>query len=153
MFATPSYFLFSAVAGFEPLTGDSLWRIAPAVVGASREVTSASATVWTVKGSLSSSWELRSSMPWRLVMSVTVPLGLRVEVAMPLPTQQLLPSIDSGGCDVSEAGQLVWHAGKFVAGVAGVTSAKQIDTLARGETITITLEAGSYELDMKSVVA
>lgn len=142
MFATPSYFFFSAVAGFQPVAGDSLWRIAPAVIGASDEVTSATATVWTVKGSLSSAWELHAATPWMLSMNVTVPLGLRVVVAMPTPPVQ-------NECKVTEAGNIIWHDKKFVPGTAaGVVSVKETQTKSRGASIETTMEGGTYGLGM-----
>lgn len=111
---------------------------------ASSEVTSASATVWTVKGSMSSAWALRSASPWLLEMNLSTPLGLRVDLAMPLPS--VLRSADE--CNVYETGKLVWRARTLIGGVPGVISANISHTVARGDSVVITVEGGSYAWDM-----
>ena len=147
MFATPSYFLFSAVAGIEPVRGAELWRVAPAVVGASEEVTEARASVWTVQGSLSAGWQLLSSDPWRLTMDVSVPVGLNVAAALPLPPA------GAAGCSIDqlppEKKQALWRGGKFVGGhVAGIASGA-VTHERRAAAITLTLESGEYQLQMR----
>ena len=99
MYATPSYFLFSAVAGIKPVQGDRLWSVAPAVVGASGELTSASAAVATVRGELSTSWLLVSTAPWKVDLNVTVPVGLRAEITIPGNPRE--PKEGNAQCDVT----------------------------------------------------
>lgn len=147
MFATPSYFLFSAVAGIEPIEGDKLWRVAPAVVDASDAVHWARATVWTIRGSLASSWSLTSSSPYALSMNVTVPIGLEVLAALPLPGRD--PSAASR-CEVSSrGGGSLWADGRFVVDRPkdGVRAAS-VTRDARAPAITVSLQSGQHGLHM-----
>ena len=145
MFATPSYFMFSSVLGFEPLQGDYLWRIAPAVVGATDELTWASGSVWTVKGQLQSAWRLHVAKPWSLSMNVSVPLGLRAIAVLPVAVKDRSPT---GQCTISEAKDVVWRDRKFVGEAPGVVTVAETDTKDRGVAIAVTLEGGQYDLHM-----
>ena len=88
-----------------------MWRVAPAVVGVSAEVTSAQARVWTVKGTLAAGWKLLSDAgvvvagadvganaggraaavggrtegppSWKVQLDVSVPIGLVVQATLP----------------------------------------------------------------------
>lgn len=151
MFATPSYFLFASVAGIQPVKGESVWQVAPATVGVSAEVTSASATVWTVKGQLSAGWKhisasagSRTAADWEVQINVAVPIGLTVLVSMPT-SEATSPE----HCTVATAsGDAVWRDGSFVPGTAGVASA--MCTLTHGKkVITFTTESGNYSFVIK----
>ena len=146
MFATPSYFFFSSILGFEPLQGDALWRIAPAVIGVSDELTWANGSAWSVKGQLQSAWKLQTSRPWSLSINATVPLGLRALVVVPMAATRATASASQ--CTVLEAKDIVWRDRKYVPGVSGVVSAVETHTTARGKAVAVTLEGGEYELHM-----
>jgi len=137
-------FFFSAVAGVEP-NGKELWRIAPAVVGVSEQVTEAAATVWTPKGSLSTGWQLHSREPWLLGLNASVPVGLRVVAALPLPPAS------GAKCSIASGADRVWQDGSFVAkpetGVAGAAVTRE-RRFADGA-IALTLESGVYDLQMR----
>jgi|EP01043_Picozoa_sp_COSAG02_P062112 hypothetical protein len=145
MFATPSYFFFSSVLGFEPLQGDSLWRIAPAVVGATDELTWAGGSVWTVKGQLQSIWKLHMAKPWSLSMNLSIPLGLRALVVVPVANKG---SPTTSQCTISETKDVVWRDRKFVGGAPGVVTATETHTKDRGAAVAVTLEGGQYNLQM-----
>lgn len=146
MFATPSYFLFSAVVGVEPVCGDKLWRVAPAVVDASDAVSWARASVWTIKGTLSSSWSLVSSSPYTLSMNVTVPIGLEVSAALPLPQRDLSAASQ---CEVSsEVGGKLWSGGSFVDPREDGVRAASVTLEPRAPAVTVLLESGQHALHM-----
>ena len=145
MFATPSYFFFSSVLGFEPLQGDSLWRIAPAVIGATDELTWAGGSVWTVKGQLQSAWKLHMAKPWSLSMNVSVPLGLRALVVVPVADKD---APTTAQCTILEAEAAVWRDREFVGGAPGVVAAAETHTKDRGAAVAVTLEGGQYDLRM-----
>jgi hypothetical protein len=161
MFATPAYFFFAAVAGIEPLDGATLWRIAPAVVGASELLTSAAATVWTAAGRLSAGWALERTLAdapsggksaaasWALAMNVTVPVGLLVELAMPLPPRVRGEGTRGGSepvCEVKMGGRFVWRDGAVVTPPPpGVVSAARTHDR-RAEAVTLSLQSGQFGL-------
>lgn len=158
MFATPSYFLFSSVAGIEPLVpGDQLWQVAPAVVGVDTALNSASATVWTPKGFLSAGWSLLNSdeaisitnaSVWKLHMNLTVPVGLRVQASLPLPShhQNLATTCDVLLSSGSLPSQYVWRAGAFIpSNTSGVFSAA-VTNDARAAAVTILCGSGFFDL-------
>jgi hypothetical protein len=109
MFATPSYFFYSAVVGITPVRGDRLWSVAPAAVDTHSELTSASATVWTPRGALTAGWTIvpvgagqvgagqvgGGDAPTVLLINVTVPVGLVTHVTLAVPA-----SSDSDRCTV-----------------------------------------------------
>ena len=146
MFATPSYFFFSAVAGVEPVRGDKLWRVAPAVVGSSEEVNEAGATVWTVHGSLSTGWHLLSQRPWQLSMNVTAPVGLEVDLALPLP-QAEVTSVESCVIVAQPRHEEIWRQGKIVGSHPGIARGA-LTHERRAAAITLTLGSGEYRLQL-----
>ena len=151
MFATPSYFFFSAVAGVEPVVGSELWRVAPAVVGASEEVTEATATVWTPHGSLSTGWQLHSKAPWPLSLNVSVPVGLRVAAALPLPPRAagVSPSAVAAKCSITIGAEVLWKDGTYVAKAGTGVAAGAVTTEARAAAIKLQVESGVFLFEMR----
>ena len=142
MYSTPSFFLFASVAGLRPVVGDRLWRVAPAVVGASREVTSASAKVWTVKGPLRGGWALLDSAPWRLRVNASVPVGLTALVSLPLSPGARTTT----GCTVSLGAATVWGAGGYVPGSIGIVAGSNATNMGGGPAVTLRVGSGVFDL-------
>ena len=68
-----------------------------------------------------------------------MPLGATGQIAVPVATPTSTTTI-------SEAGTLIWRAGKFVPGVAGITSAKLVGG-AKQATVEFEVASGSYAFE------
>jgi hypothetical protein len=89
-------------------------RIEPQVT---RDLTSVSATVGTVRGEVTSSW---SHEPGIITLQVDVPVNSTATVAIPEEDEMT-------GVTVHEGDRTVWEKGHFVEGTPGVTAGKPAD--------------------------
>ena len=122
MMASPSAFLFRSIAGIFPRPGAAswaAWNVAPKAVYSRRaDLQHAKATVNTPRGRLAASWQRVdktesargvAEQEHKLVMNVSVPVGLTVFVAMPIP-----PDAEVSNCTVTESeASVIWHDGIF----------------------------------------
>jgi alpha-L-rhamnosidase len=121
-------------------TGFSRFRVAPQLLG---NLSSASGTIVTMRGTISVSWARSSSTVW---LNVTIPVGADTAVTVPLPR--------GGGCSPAEStvregavrgGLLVWDHGTYTPGVAGIVGA-QVVTTAGMSGVQVTTGSGTYRL-------
>ncbi len=108
---------------FEP--GYSRIGIKPHVLG---DLTHASASIRTVRGIISSSWRKNGNS---LTLEVALPAGSRAKVSV--------PKIGLKNVTVTENGKSVYRAGRFVKGVAGISSAEESE-----DYVTFDVGSGSY---------
>jgi alpha-L-rhamnosidase len=99
-------------------------RIAPQIV---RDLTWVSATVETVRGTVSSSW---THSPGMITLEVVIPVNSDAKIVIPKEEQM-------SEVAVYEGDRTVWEKGKYVPGTAGITGASQ------GTDGSITIEVGS----------
>jgi alpha-L-rhamnosidase len=99
-------------------------RIAPQIV---RDLTWVSATVETVRGTVSSSW---THSPGMITLEVAIPVNSDAKIVIPKEEQM-------SEVAVYEGDRTVWEKGKYVPGTAGITGASQ------GTDGSITIEVGS----------
>ncbi|RPJ00805.1 MAG: alpha-L-rhamnosidase, partial [Candidatus Aminicenantes bacterium] len=128
MFGSVGSWLYKALAGINLAPGTSGFEkilIAPQMV---RDLTHASGSTMTVRGEVSCAWS-RTERSARV--EVTVPFGSEAEV--------VIPKLGIRDIKVSEGGQTIWMADKFVAGTAGVGGAVDKDGAIR-----ITTGGGRY---------
>ena len=158
MMASPSAFLFRSVAGIFPRPGAAAWaawNVAPkAVYSRKTDLQHAEATVRTPRGPLAASWWRVDAMEStgavvvgndELVMNVSVPVGLTVFVAVPVP-----PDAVVSRCTVteSEAASVVWHDGAFLTNkVDGVLAGALLGGAVPA--IELELTCGDYALQLK----
>ncbi len=120
MWATIEEFFYGALAGIRapdyygphPMPpGFQRIRIRPCIVG---DLTSASGSMRTVRGMVSSRWRKGKNS---VTLEVAIPVGSAAEVSVP----------KAGLRDVAveETGKMVWKDGAFVAGVAGLKGASE----------------------------
>jgi alpha-L-rhamnosidase len=98
-------------------------RITPQVT---RELTSVSATVGSVRGAVTSSW---SHEPGLITLQVDVPVNSTATVSIPKEDEMT-------GITVKEGDHTVWEKGQFVAGTPGITAGNYQDSR-------VVLEVGS----------
>jgi alpha-L-rhamnosidase len=135
MFGSVGAWFYQAVGGITPETpGYERIRIAPQIV---RDLTWASATVETVRGTVSSSW---IHSPGSITLDVAIPVNSTATVVIPKDPE-------TTDVTVREGDRVVWEHGNFVPGTAGVTAASQTHDGS------LTLEVGSgryaFKLDEK----
>ncbi len=99
-------------------------RIAPQIV---RDLTWVSATVETVRGTVSSSW---THSPGMITLEVVIPVNSDAKIVIPKEEQM-------SEVAVYEGDRTVWEKGKYVPGTPGITGASQ------GTDGSITIEVGS----------
>ncbi len=99
-------------------------RIAPQIV---RDLTWVSATVETVRGTVSSSW---THSPGMITLEVMIPVNGDAKIVIPKEEQM-------SEVAVYEGDRTVWEKGKYVPGTPGITGASQ------GTDGSITIEVGS----------
>jgi len=99
-------------------------RIAPQIV---RDLTWVSATVETVRGTVSSSW---THSPGMITLEVMIPVNSDAKIVIPKEEQM-------SEVAVYEGDRTVWEKGKYVPGTDGITGASQ------GTDGSITIEVGS----------
>ena len=93
-----------------------------------KDLTSAKATVQTVRGEISSSWELDGDT---FKLNIEVPVNSKDQVSIPkLGKNQLV---------ISESGSTVWSSNKLSKGISGVTEGTD-----DGDYITISVGSGKY---------
>ena len=113
MFGSVGAWFYQALGGITPETPCyERIRIAPQIV---RDLTSVSATVETVRGTISSSW---SHMPGTITLEVAIPVNSTATVVIPK---------DNEATDLTllEGDHAVWENGKFVPGTPGITGTSQ----------------------------
>ena len=129
MFGCVDEFFYGDIAGIRP-AGPGYQRVAikPQVVG---DLTNAGASVETVRGLVSSSWEKEGNT---LTLEVTIPVNSRGKVSVSkLGLERVV---------VKEGGKVVWEEGLYQGGVAGISGAEESEDY-------ITFEAGSGEYSFK----
>lgn len=99
-------------------------RIAPQIV---RDLTWVSATVETVRGTVSSSW---THSPGMITLEVVIPVNSDAKIVIPKEEQM-------SDVVIYEGERVVWEKGKYVPGTPGITGASQ------GTDGSITIEVGS----------
>jgi alpha-L-rhamnosidase len=132
MFGSVGAWFYQALGGINAETpGYGKIRIQPQMA---RDLDWASASVETVRGTVTCSWR-RS--PGTTTVDVTVPVNSTATVVIPKPEEatELL---------VREGEGVVWEDGKYVAGVPGVSGASQGD----GGDIVIEVGSGQYTFTM-----
>ena len=118
MFGSVGAWFYQALAGIN-IAGDGAGdvgyrqiRIAPQIV---EDLESASGTVETVRGTVSSSW---SHSPGVITVEVAIPVGSDANVFVPKDIYMTEVTIQEGD-------RVVWEKGHYVPGVAGITAATQ----------------------------
>ena len=128
MFGSVGSWLYKALAGINLAPGTAGFEkilIAPQMV---RDLTHASGSTMTVRGEVACAW---SRTERSIRVEVTVPFGSEAEV--------VIPKLGIRDIKVSEGGQTIWAADKFVAGGAGIGGAVDKDGAIR-----ITTGGGRY---------
>jgi len=115
MFGSVGAWFYQALAGIN-VEADSVGyrciRIEPQIV---RDLMWVSATVDTVRGTVSSSW---THSPGAITLDVVIPVNSDAKIAM--PKEEHMKDVV-----VRESDRVVWENGKYVSGVPGVTDATQ----------------------------
>ena len=159
MFGSVGSFFYKHLLGVTPLEpGYSRLRVRPAVVS-HPNLTHAAGTVATPLGACVVAWATNASCAGTrspvYELKVTVPVGASALVTVPLSikphnatgTSRPGPSTrdrDRGPAltaRISESGRAVWSAGKYTAGVAGITSAA---LGAAGDGVEFSIGSGQY---------
>jgi alpha-L-rhamnosidase len=128
MFGSVGSWLYKALAGINLAPGTAGFErilIAPQMV---RDLTHASGSTTTVRGEVACAWS-RTERSVRV--EVTVPFGSEAEV--------VIPKLGIRDIKISEGGQTIWMADRYVAGAAGVGGAVDKDGAIR-----ITTGGGRY---------
>jgi len=123
MFGSVGAWFYKALAGINLAPGTTGFErilIQPQMV---RDLTHASGSTMTVRGEVACAWS-RTEQSARV--EVTVPSGSEAEV--------VIPKLNLRNIQVTEGGQTVWAADKYVAGAAGVTGAVDKDGAIRVRT-------------------
>lgn len=108
-------------------------RIQPQVVG---DLGWASATIETLRGAVSCSW---TKSPHRVTLDVNIPVNSDAKIVMPLVVHRLTMT----DVVVREGGRVVWEKGQYLAGVAGLAGASQIQN-----EITFDVGSGHYSFEL-----
>ena len=98
-----------------------------------KDLTSAKATVQTVRGEISSSWELSAGA---FKLDVKVPVNSKSQVN--------IPKLGMSNIIITENGKTVWSNNKFDMGIDGVT-----DGADEGDYITLKVGSGNYSFQLK----
>ncbi len=131
MLGSVGAWLYRAVAGIalEPDgPGFARFHVRPHIGGG---LTHASASIETVRGDVSSAWDLRGD---RLILRVTVPPGGNATVSV--------PKLDTPSVTISESDSPIWCGGGLVGAHAGIHNAWD-----DGDTITFDVGSGHYAFD------
>ena len=131
--------MYRSVLGIEPAKpGWKVITVNPLIVH--EGPASATGFMATILGNVSVSWTRAESEDQdnaapaaAAKLSVTIPAGARAQVTVPVA--------DPGTTTITESGQKVWAAGKFVAGVKGVT--ESVEQVLNG--VTFDVVSGSYD--------
>lgn len=108
--------------GFEEI------EIKPRILG---DLTSAGASIKTVRGLVSSSWEKTGDS---VILEVVIPVNSRARVSV--------PKIGLENVIVEEGGKTIWKDGRYVSGVTGITGGSE-------STDYLTFEVGSGSYSFK----
>ena len=154
MFGSIAAWLLHGLAGLDAshLGSTGMLRVRPGVgiaaasgnIGANitahhNLVTGASATQSTIAGRAAVSWQLVSgSKSSGLLLNITVPLGCRAELLLP---------ISSAHAHITEAEHTVWQDGQYVSEAIGVLGAVACDG-----GIVVTIAAGAYKFVAQEAV-
>jgi alpha-L-rhamnosidase len=128
MFGSVGSWLYKALAGINLAPGTTGFEqvlIAPQMV---RDLTHASGSTMTVRGEVACAW---SRTERSIRVEVTVPFGSEAEV--------VIPKLGIRDIKVTEGGQTIWTADRFVVGAAGIGGAVDRDGAIR-----ITTGGGRY---------
>jgi alpha-L-rhamnosidase len=129
-----SGWFYSDIAGIVPTwegAGFARFDIKPHLMG---DLKNARASVDTVRGRVSSSWEREGST---VRLEVTVPANSTADVWVPLA--------GGGPAEVFEGGKPVWRDGAFVPGVPGISAGQ-----AAGRWIRFEAGSGHYRFESRS---
>lgn len=117
MFGSVGAWFYQALAGINlGANGEGYrhLRIAPQIV---EDLHWASATIHTLRGTVSSSWTHSSG---EITLEVTVPVGSDAEVVIPTDPEMTAVTVREGD-------RVVWQNGQYVAGDDGIRGARQAD--------------------------
>jgi alpha-L-rhamnosidase len=134
MFGSVGAWFYQALAGIiggADGPGYRQIRIAPQIA---RDLTWASGTVETVRGTVSSAW---SHSPGLISLDVTIPVNSQARIVIPKEEE-------ATELAVREGEQVVWEKGKYVPGVPGVTGASQ----ERNGSIVLEVGSGRYSFKL-----
>jgi alpha-L-rhamnosidase len=132
MFGSSEKFFYKDLAGISPASpGYKRIVIKPRVVG---DLTYANASIKTVRGKVSSSWKKTDDS---LTLEVTIPVNSTAEIGV--------PKISLENVTVTESGQPVFKAGKFVkdGGIPGITGGAE-----SADYVTFDAGSGSYRFKL-----
>jgi alpha-L-rhamnosidase len=135
MLCSTEKFLYQDLAGIGPASpGYRTITIAPQIV---EGLESASASIQTVMGMVSSSW-VRDAQS--IALNVTIPVNSRAQVRV--------PKMGLAGVTITEDGAMVWVDGAFVDGVLGITDGSEST-----DDVTFEVGSGSYSLELCGMLA
>jgi alpha-L-rhamnosidase len=130
MLCSTEKFLYQDLAGIVRTSpGYKTITIAPQVVG---DVESASASIQTVMGTVSSSW-VRDAQS--ITLNVAIPVNSRATVSV--------PKMELSRVTITEGGETVWEDGAFVGGVPGIVGGSE----STGD-VTLEVGSGSYRFEL-----
>ena len=139
MFATIDEFFYSYLAGIKGpdyygsgfmTPGFRSIEIKPHILG---DLTSASASIKTVRGRLSSSWKRKGNS---IILEVTIPANSQARVSM--------PKVALGKITVEESGKTIWKNGSYFDGVEGITDGSE-----SAEYVIFDVGSGSYAFKVR----
>jgi len=132
MFGTVSAFFYRQLMGITPLKpGYAVVGVQPTGIF-SGKLTHASASVWTPRGDVHVSWQIKQADATSKVEETTSEMAesakgpdsvFQLQVTIPSGATALVAVAASAAAIITEGGQVVWQKGAFVAGVPGFTSA------------------------------
>jgi len=105
-------------------------EIKPHVLG---DLTSASASIKTVRGMISSSWEKDGNS---LTLEVSIPVNSRAKVSV--------PKIGLENVIISESGKIIWKDGSYLGGVEGIKDGSE-----SADHVTFDVGSGDYSFKLK----
>ena len=133
MFGSVGAWFYQTLGGITPETpGYGRIRIAPQIV---RDLTWASASIETVRGTVSSSW---THSPDTITLEVAIPVNSVATVVIPKDPE-------ATELVLREGGRVVWEEGKFVPGTPGVSKASE----AKDGSLTLDVGSGHYSFKLE----
>ncbi|MBZ5544080.1 MAG: alpha-L-rhamnosidase, partial [Acidobacteriia bacterium] len=133
MFGSVGAWFYQALGGINPETpGYERIRVVPRIV---RDLTWASATVETVRGTVSSAW---THSPGSITLDVVIPVNSAATVVVP-KEEEMTEVV------VREGDRVIWENGKFVPGAPGITGASQ----AKDGGIVLDVGSGRYSFKLE----
>ncbi len=107
--------------------------IKPHIVG---DVTSASASIKTARGMVSSGWEKTDDV---LTLEVSIPVNSQAKVS--------IPKMGLEDITILEGGKTIWKSGSYISGLAGITNPSEST-----QYITFNLASGSYSFKLSGTL-